>query len=120
MMLLCTLVLRFIDLLEEVNRNYMQNKVSELSVTEVIFLSLDTILDVIVVLAVGILSIYHIIYLFSNTTTIDSWEKDRVQSMARRLKLPKVCKSISILSYQKLGTISLRHWHLQKYMRGFG
>jgi palmitoyltransferase len=47
-------------------------------------LILNLVADIFVLLPVGILCAYQTYYIASNTTTIESWEKDRVQSMTRQ------------------------------------
>lgn len=44
----------------------------------------------IILMSVGILSIYQTIYICSNTTTIETMEKDRVATLVRRKKIAKV------------------------------
>ena len=40
---------------------------------------------------VGAFSIYHFWCLCTNTTTIEGWEKDKVEKMIRRQRIPEVC-----------------------------
>ena len=55
-----------------------------------VFLGLDVVLVFFVVVSVGILSIYQILYIFTNTTTIESWERDKVEKMVKKEKLRRV------------------------------
>eukprot|EP00158_Paraphelidium_tribonemae_P006997 Partr_v1_DN28065_c1_g1_i1_m56739 putative Zinc finger, DHHC-type containing 6 len=48
------------------------------------------IVDAIVVISVGILTLYHIYYAATNVTTLESFENDRIFSQARRAKNPVV------------------------------
>lgn len=43
-----------------------------------------------VILAVGIFSLFHLWAVLTNTSTIESWEKDRAHSLKRRGKIPEV------------------------------
>ncbi|RKP24763.1 DHHC palmitoyltransferase-domain-containing protein [Syncephalis pseudoplumigaleata] len=52
--------------------------------TELLFLILNLILDTLVLLLVGILTIYHTWLIFDNTTTIETMEIDRIRKMVRR------------------------------------
>ncbi|ORX47477.1 zf-DHHC-domain-containing protein [Hesseltinella vesiculosa] len=55
--------------------------------TEVIFLTLNFVLDMIVLFCVGILSGYHLYCLARNQSTIESWERGKVETMIRRGKI---------------------------------
>ncbi|KAH8924385.1 hypothetical protein BT69DRAFT_1194281, partial [Atractiella rhizophila] len=63
---------------------------SEPSIQEVIFLILNYTFGAPVILAVGAFSIYHLIGLLNNTTTIEGWEKDKVATLRRRGKIQSV------------------------------
>ncbi|KAI8362659.1 DHHC palmitoyltransferase-domain-containing protein [Blakeslea trispora] len=60
---------------------YMIQEISNTShhpiLTEVIFLSVNMVLVAIIMIAVGILTGYHLYCITSNTTTIEGWEKGR-------------------------------------------
>ncbi|KAG0326907.1 Palmitoyltransferase [Dissophora globulifera] len=51
---------------------------------QIILIAIDLCLDGCVFFGVSILSIYHLWCISSNTTTIESWEKNRVLTMIRR------------------------------------
>lgn len=51
-------------------------------------LIVNLVADLLVILPVAVLCAYQTYYISTNTTTIESWEKDRVQSMCRRKILP--------------------------------
>jgi palmitoyltransferase len=44
---------------------------------EAVFLSINMIFSALVIVAVGILTCYHIYCITTNTTTIEGWEKGR-------------------------------------------
>ncbi|KIM23222.1 hypothetical protein M408DRAFT_77784 [Serendipita vermifera MAFF 305830] len=43
-----------------------------------------------VLVAVGVFSLYHFYCLFTNTTTVEGWEKDKVTTLVRRGKITEV------------------------------
>ncbi|CAG8492280.1 10526_t:CDS:2 [Paraglomus occultum] len=56
----------------------------------VVFLVLNVVAVIPVIFSVGVLSCCHFYCLCSNTTTIETWEKDKVATMIRRGKIKKV------------------------------
>ncbi|CAG8578568.1 279_t:CDS:2 [Paraglomus brasilianum] len=60
------------------------------SPVEVVFLVLNIVAVIPVIFSVGVLSCCHFYCLCSNTTTIETWEKDKVATMIRRGKIKKV------------------------------
>lgn len=60
------------------------------STPEVVWMVVNYTLCIPVVLLVGGFSCYHFYCIATNQTTIESWEKDRVQTMIRRGKIRKV------------------------------
>jgi len=62
----------------------------EPSVRELVFIILNYVFCVPVLLAVGGFSMYHIYCLFTNTTTIEGWEKDKVATLIRRGKIREI------------------------------
>ncbi|KAJ8702201.1 Palmitoyltransferase [Pleurotus ostreatus] len=59
----------------------------EPSASELIFMILNYVACVPVLFSVGGFSIYHLISLLRNTTTIEGWEKDKAATMVRRGKI---------------------------------
>ncbi|CAG8478834.1 9062_t:CDS:2 [Acaulospora morrowiae] len=57
---------------------------------EMIFIVLNYAAVTPVLFSVGILSMYHFYCMWSNTTTIENWEKDKVLTMVRRGKIKEV------------------------------
>ncbi|KAG0047156.1 Palmitoyltransferase, partial [Linnemannia elongata] len=57
--------------------------------TQIVFLAVNIIVDGGVLLAVGILCIYHLWCLISNTSTIEVWEQEKVEAMVKKGKLRK-------------------------------
>ncbi|KAJ8523296.1 hypothetical protein ONZ45_g214 [Pleurotus djamor] len=60
----------------------------EPSTSEIIFLILNYVTCIPVLLSVGAFSIYHLVSLLRNTTTIEGWEKDKVATMLQQVKFP--------------------------------
>ncbi|KAF9131721.1 Palmitoyltransferase [Mortierella sp. 14UC] len=56
---------------------------------QVVFLAVNILVDGGVLLAVGILCIYHLWSLMSNTSTIEAWEQEKVDAMVKKGKLRK-------------------------------
>lgn len=67
------------------------------SVPEIILIVVNLFLLFVVLMAVGVLSLYQFYFVATNTTTIESWEKDRVNTMIRRKQL----KSVYTFDYQR-------------------
>ncbi|KAJ1968054.1 Palmitoyltransferase [Dimargaris xerosporica] len=65
-------------------RNWSVYYAIQPSQTEFGFLLVNLILDTIVLFLVGVLSIYHLWLLIDNTTTIETFEKDRIKKLVRR------------------------------------
>ncbi|TBU62562.1 zf-DHHC-domain-containing protein [Dichomitus squalens] len=57
---------------------------------ELIFIVLNYATCIPVLLAVGIFSLYHFYAVYSNTTTIEGWEKDKVATLVRRGRIREV------------------------------
>ncbi|KAG0249917.1 Palmitoyltransferase, partial [Linnemannia exigua] len=57
--------------------------------SQIIFLAINILVDGGVLLAVGILCIYHLWCLVSNTSTIEVWEQEKVDAMVKKGKLRK-------------------------------
>ncbi|KAG0297364.1 Palmitoyltransferase [Linnemannia gamsii] len=56
---------------------------------QIVFLAVNILVDGIVLLAVGILCIYHLWSLMTNTSTIEVWEQEKVEAMVKKGKLRK-------------------------------
>lgn len=67
------------------------------STLEITMLILNYTLCVPVLIAVGTFSLYHLWSAAGNTTTIESWEKDKVASLKRRGKIREVRRLTSSL-----------------------
>ncbi|KAF7796565.1 hypothetical protein EIP86_007746 [Pleurotus ostreatoroseus] len=79
----------------------------EPSTTELVFIIMNYTLSVPVLIAVGFFSLFHFHALLTNTTTIESWEKDKVATLVRRGKIQEIkfpYTSVVVLAY---GTASL-------------
>lgn len=55
---------------------------------------INFVLDIIVLFSVGILSGYHFYCLLVNQSTIEAWERSKVETLIRRGKIPPVSKYI--------------------------
>ncbi|KAF0460717.1 zf-DHHC-domain-containing protein [Gigaspora margarita] len=62
----------------------------EPSTLEIVFLILNYAAVIPVLFSVGMLSMYHFYCMWTNTTTIENWEKDKVATMVRRGKIKEV------------------------------
>jgi len=82
--LLCLRVYRLAD----DARNFRSN--AEPSTPELVFVVVNFCLDVPVMFSVGFLTSFHTYTMFSNTTTIETWEKDKVATMVQRGKIASV------------------------------
>lgn len=58
--------------------------------TETLIIVLNYISCIFVLLVVGSFSVYHIYSTATNTTTIESWEKDKVSNLVNRGKIRDV------------------------------
>lgn len=58
--------------------------------TQIVLLILNYTACIPVIIAVGIFSLFQLWSLLTNTTTIESWEKDRAASLKRRGKIREV------------------------------
>ncbi|KAF9117058.1 Ubiquitin carboxyl-terminal hydrolase 33 [Mortierella sp. AM989] len=56
---------------------------------QVIFMAVNIAVDGGVLLAVGILAVYHLWSLVTNTSTIEAWEQEKVEAMIKKGKLKK-------------------------------
>ncbi|CAG8611875.1 5190_t:CDS:2 [Funneliformis caledonium] len=96
---------------------------SEPTTTETIFLILNYIAVIPVLFSVGILSLYHFYCMLSNTTTIESWEKDKVSTMVRRGKIKEIVFPYDIGIYKNIKSILGNNpllWCLPRKMHGTG
>ena len=65
------------------------------SAMEIVLIVTDLFILFVVLMAVGILSLYQFYFVATNTTTIESWEKDRVSTLVRRKKLKPVLRGVA-------------------------
>ncbi|BGP54356.1 Palmitoyltransferase [Rhodotorula sphaerocarpa] len=65
------------------------DKFVEPTKTQIVMLVLNYAACIPVILAVGIFSLFHLWAVLTNTSTIESWEKDRAHSLKRRGKIPE-------------------------------
>ncbi|GAA5951325.1 hypothetical protein JCM8115_005119 [Rhodotorula mucilaginosa] len=63
------------------------NRFVEPTTTQIVMLVLNYTACVPVLIAVGVFSLFHLWSVVTNTTTIESWEKDRAVSLKRRGKI---------------------------------
>ncbi|ORZ23641.1 DHHC palmitoyltransferase-domain-containing protein [Absidia repens] len=61
---------------------------AEPTTTEVIFLVINFVLSIVVLFSVGILGGYHLYCLLRNQSTIEAWERGKVETLVRRRKIP--------------------------------
>ncbi|KAF9275918.1 Palmitoyltransferase [Mortierella alpina] len=92
------IVLRSLEAYE--NEQLGINPRSAPSQNQIIVIIVCLCLDGPVLFGVSVLSIYHIWCISSNTTTIESWEKDRVLTMIRRGKIRDVRPLLSSYDFE--------------------
>ncbi|KAL7408816.1 DHHC palmitoyltransferase-domain-containing protein [Mrakia frigida] len=78
---------------------------NEPSGREIIFVVLNLAACIPVLLSVGIFSLYHYWSLWSNTTTIEAWEKDKVATLIRRGKIRDIKYPYNISPYKNISSI---------------
>lgn len=67
----------------------------EPTTTQIVMLVLNYTACVPVLIAVGVFSLFHLWSVVTNTTTIESWEKDRAVSLKRRGKIREAGRSLA-------------------------
>ncbi|KAI7832389.1 DHHC palmitoyltransferase-domain-containing protein [Gamsiella multidivaricata] len=82
------IILRCLEAYE--NEQLGINRQSAPTQEQILLIIVDLCLDGTVLFGISILATYHIWCISSNTTTIESWEKDRVLTMIRRGKIRDV------------------------------
>ncbi|CAG8469097.1 4137_t:CDS:10 [Ambispora leptoticha] len=79
-----------IHIIEEASYIRYDDTEAEPSITKTILIVLNFVACLPVLFGVGPLSIYHFYCMCSNTTTIESWEKEKVATMVRRGKIKEI------------------------------
>ncbi|KAF9185915.1 Palmitoyltransferase [Haplosporangium sp. Z 767] len=82
------LVWRIIDAIQ--NETYYLYRDDGPTKTQIIFMAVNIIVDGGVLLAVGILCVYHLWSLMTNTSTIEAWEQEKVEGMIKKGKIRKI------------------------------
>ncbi|KAI8086229.1 palmitoyltransferase PFA4 [Halteromyces radiatus] len=75
---------------------------AEPTTTEVIFLVLNFVLASVVLFCVGILSGYHLYCVIRNQSTIEAWERSKVETLIRRGKIPPFEYPFSLGGYRNI------------------
>ncbi|KAI8366111.1 DHHC palmitoyltransferase-domain-containing protein [Radiomyces spectabilis] len=75
---------------------------AEPSTLEVAFMVVNFVLAFVVLFCVGILSMYHLYCMARNQSTIESWERSKVEKLIRRGKIPPVEYPFDISIYKNL------------------
>ncbi|KAK3837209.1 MAG: zf-DHHC-domain-containing protein, partial [Linnemannia elongata] len=91
--------------------------------TQIIFLAVNIIVDGGVLLAVGILCIYHLWCLITNTSTIEVWEQEKVEAMVKKGKLRKAKFPYDVgclRNYRQILGESMFLWLWPQPMQGSG
>ncbi|KAI9302543.1 DHHC palmitoyltransferase-domain-containing protein [Cunninghamella echinulata] len=78
---------------------------AEPTTTEVIFIVINFVLDIIVLFSVGILSGYHFYCLLVNQSTIEAWERSKVETLIRRGKIPPFEYPFSVGIYRNICSV---------------
>ncbi|KAG0168899.1 Palmitoyltransferase [Apophysomyces sp. BC1034] len=75
---------------------------AEPTMTEVTFMVINFVLACVVLFCVGILSMYHLYCLARNQSTIEAWERGKVESLIRRGKIAAVNFPFDVGIYQNI------------------
>ncbi|KAF8945332.1 Palmitoyltransferase [Haplosporangium gracile] len=90
---------------------------------QIVFLAVNIIVDGGVLVAVGILCIYHLWCLMSNTSTIEVWEQEKVEAMVKKGKLRKAKFPYDVgylRNYRQILGESVWFWLWPQPMQGSG
>ncbi|KAF9282481.1 Palmitoyltransferase [Mortierella alpina] len=82
---LTLLIWRIVDAIK--NETYYMYRHDGPTKVQIIFMAVNIMVDGGVLLAVGILCIYHLWSMASNTSTIEVWEQEKVEAMIKKGKL---------------------------------
>ncbi|CAO3591480.1 unnamed protein product [Absidia cylindrospora] len=78
---------------------------AEPTTTEVIFLVINFVLSIVVLFSVGILGGYHLYCLLRNQSTIEAWERGKVETLIRRRKIPPFDYPFSFGVYKNICSV---------------
>ncbi|KAF9210000.1 Palmitoyltransferase [Haplosporangium sp. Z 27] len=81
------LLWRIVDAIQ--NETYYMFTGTGPTTTQIVFMAVNIAVDGGVLLAVGMLAIYHLWSLMTNTSTIEAWEQEKVDAMIKKGKLKK-------------------------------
>ncbi|KAI8342988.1 DHHC palmitoyltransferase-domain-containing protein, partial [Chlamydoabsidia padenii] len=98
---------------------------AEPTTTEVIFLVLNFVLATVVLFSVGILGGYHLYCLARNQSTIEAWERGKVETLVRRRKIPPFEYPFSLGVYNNICSVLGKNpllwlWPTRKMTTGDG
>lgn len=81
----------------------------EPTTTQIVMLVLNYTACVPVLIAVGVFSLFHLWSVVTNTTTIESWEKDRAVSLKRRGKIREAGRLLAFPRSRLSSLMYFRH-----------
>ncbi|KAF9950706.1 Palmitoyltransferase [Mortierella alpina] len=118
---LALLIWRIVDAIQ--NDTYYMYRHDGPTKLQVIFMAVNIIVDGGVLLAVGILCIYHLWSMASNTSTIEVWEQEKVEAMIKKgkLRMTKFPYDVGCFrNYRQVLGPSLWFWLWPQQMAGSG
>ncbi|KAI9027182.1 DHHC palmitoyltransferase-domain-containing protein [Phycomyces nitens] len=78
---------------------------AEPSTPEIVFMVLNFVLAFVVLFCVGILSVYHLYCIAKNQSTIEGWERGKVEKLVKRSKIPPVVYPFDISIYKNICSV---------------
>ncbi|KAF9955687.1 Palmitoyltransferase, partial [Mortierella alpina] len=118
---LALLIWRIVDAIQ--NDVYYMYRHDGPTKLQVIFMAVNIVVDGGVLLAVGILCIYHLWCMASNTSTIEVWEQEKVAAMVKKGKLPRTKFPYDVgcfRNYRQVLGPSIWFWFWPQKMTGSG
>ncbi|EGF99803.1 uncharacterized protein MELLADRAFT_40044 [Melampsora larici-populina 98AG31] len=91
--------------------------------TEMLFLITNYVACMPVVLAVGVMSLYHLWSLLNNTTSIEGWEKENAQKLRRKGRINQFTFPFSLGVFRNIQAVLGKNpllWFWPQRMRGDG
>ncbi|CAO3568185.1 unnamed protein product [Mortierella alpina] len=118
---LALLIWRIVDAIH--NETYYMYRHDGPTKLQIIFMAVNIMVDGGVLLAVGILCIYHLWSMASNTSTIEVWEQEKVEAMIKKgkLRMTKFPYDVGCLrNYRQVLGPSIWFWFWPQTMTGSG
>ncbi|KAG0259200.1 Palmitoyltransferase [Mortierella polycephala] len=115
------LIWRIVDAIQ--NETYYMFRDDGPTKTQIIFMAVNIMVDGCVLLAVGMLCVYHLWSLMTNTSTIEAWEQEKVEGMIKKGKIRKTKFPYDIgcmRNYRQVLGPSIWLWLWPQHMLGSG